>query len=69
MCKVHKFDLYFFTFNNGTGTKDNIDIKRKKVYDTTMEPVPIINRGDSYNRGSKTKVGTGNTTNCGHMLQ
>ena len=66
---MHKFDLYFFTPINGTGAINNIDINCKRVYDTTMEPVPIINRGDSYNRGSKTKVGTGNTTNCGHMLQ
>ena len=62
MCKLHKNDLYFFTLNNGTGTINNIDIRHKKVYDTNMEPVPITNRGDSYNRDRKTKIGTGYTT-------
>ena len=67
LCKLHKNDLYFFTLNNGTGTINNIDIRHKKVYDTNMEPVPITNRGDSYNRDRKTKIGTGYTTRCGHI--
>ena len=58
----------FFTLNNGTGTINNIDIRHKKVYDTNMEPVPITNRGDSYNRDRKTKIGTGYTTKCGHII-
>ena len=67
--RTHKNDLYFFTLNNGTGTINNIDIRHKKVYDTNMEPVPITNRGDSYNRDRKTKIGTGYTTKCGHISQ
>ncbi len=57
LCRLHKFDLYFFISNNGTGTTNDIDIICKKVYDTNMEPVPNINRGDSYNRGNTTEFG------------
>ncbi len=66
---LHKNGLRFFMLNNGTGTIKSIDIVSIKVYDTNMEPVPIISRGVSYNRENKTLIGTGNTTKYGYMLQ